>query len=89
MVKNPPAYEVGDTGSIPGSGRSPILRWKPTGVFLPGKSMTEVPGGLQSMGSQRVRRKRATQVDPKASECPLSIGRHLVAKIHNVQEATC
>ena len=30
--------------------------WQPTLVFLPGKSpQTEEPGGLQSMGSQRVR----------------------------------
>ena len=47
---------VGDLGSIPGSGRSPgkgmaihssVLAWK-----IPG---TEKPRGLQSMGSQRVR----------------------------------
>ena len=30
--------------------------WQPTLVFLPGESLwTEEPGGLQSMGSQRVR----------------------------------
>ena len=30
--------------------------WKPTPVFLPGESpWTQEPGGLQSMGSQRVR----------------------------------
>ena len=29
--------------------------WQPTPVFLPGKSpWTEEPGGLQSLGSQRV-----------------------------------
>ena len=52
-VKNPPA-NVGDTGSIPGSGRSlgggngnplHILAWE---------IMDRGPGGLQSMGSQRV-----------------------------------
>ena len=33
------AYNVGDLGSIPGSGRSPGGRkWQPTPVFLPGKS---------------------------------------------------
>ena len=46
---------AGDLGSIPGSGRSPeegmtihssILAWR-----IP---WTEEPGGLQSMGSQRV-----------------------------------
>ena len=57
MVKNPPANvgDLRDTHSIPGSGRSPgggngnhfsILAWR--------ISWTEEPGGLQSMGSQRV-----------------------------------
>ena len=50
------AYNAGDLGSIPGSGRSPeretathcsILAWR-----IPG---TEEREGLQSMGSQRVR----------------------------------
>ena len=54
-VKDPPA-KAEDTGSIPGSGRSPgeghgtplqYLAWR-----IPG---TEEPGGLQSMGLQRVR----------------------------------
>ena len=50
MVKNLPA-NAGDTGSIPGLGRSP----EPTPVFLPGQApWTEEPGRLQSMGSQRV-----------------------------------
>ena len=49
-------YNVGDPGSIPGSGRSlekemaihsSTLAWK--------ISWTEEPGRLQSMGSQRVR----------------------------------
>ena len=53
-LKNLPA-DAGDAGSIPESGRSPgeemathssILAWE-----VP---WTEEPGGLQSMGSQRV-----------------------------------
>ena len=51
------AYNVGDPGSISGSGRSPWRRkWQPTLVVLPGKShgRTEEPGRLQSMGLQRV-----------------------------------
>ena len=51
------AYNAGDPGLIPGSGRSPgegngyplqssILAWR--------LLWTEEPGGLQSMGSQRV-----------------------------------
>ena len=36
--------------------------WQPTPVFLPGESSwTEEPGGLQSMGSQRVRHDWATK----------------------------
>ena len=62
MVKNPPANagDVRHVGLIPGSGRSPrnlregkemathssVLAWR-----IP---WTEDPGGLQSMGSQRV-----------------------------------
>ena len=47
---------VGDLGSIPGLKRSPGGgAWQPTLVFVPGESpWTEEPGGLQSMGSQRV-----------------------------------
>ena len=52
MVKNPPA-NAGNTGLIPGLGRSPgegngnLLQYACLGI--PG---TEEPGGLQSMGSQ-------------------------------------
>ena len=61
VVKNPPA-NTGDAGSIYALGRCPeggdgthssILAWK-----IP---WTEEPGGLQSMGSQRVRRETATK----------------------------
>ena len=38
VVENPPA-NAGDTGSIPGLGRSPWRRvWQPTPIFLPGES---------------------------------------------------
>ena len=51
------ACKVVDLGSIPGLGKIPWRRaWQPTSVFLPGESpWTEEPGGLQSMGLQRVR----------------------------------
>ena len=61
MVKNQPA-NTGDTGSIPGSGRSPgkeitthssVLAWE-----IP---WTEEPDGLQFMGSQRVRHDLVTE----------------------------
>ena len=47
---------VGDLGSIPGWGRSPRGGYgNPASLLLPGESpWAEGPGGLQSMGSQRV-----------------------------------
>ena len=50
-------------GFTPWVGRFPWRRaWQPTPVFLPGESpWTEGPGGLQSMGSQRVTHDWATK----------------------------
>ena len=49
------AGEKGDTGSIPGSGRSLEEGMAIHSSILTGKiPWTEEPGGLQSMGSQRV-----------------------------------
>ena len=58
------ACNAGDSGLIPGSGRSPWRRkWQPTPVFLPRESpWTAEPGWLQSMGSQRVRHDWATSL---------------------------
>ena len=51
MVKNPPAMWETWVGKIPWR-----RTWQPTPVLLPGESpWTEEPGGLQSMGSPRVR----------------------------------
>jgi len=49
VVKNPPANAGGtrNTGSTPGSGRSPGVEMATHSSFL----ATEEPGGLQSMGS--------------------------------------
>ena len=49
-VKTPPGFD-------PWVGKIPWRReWQATPVFLPGESpQTEGPGGLQSIGSQRVR----------------------------------
>ena len=58
VVKNLPvnAGDLGDMGSIPGSGRAWSGAQQPTPVFLPGESpWTEEPGGLQSIGWHRVR----------------------------------
>ena len=49
------ARDARDLGSIPGSGSSPIKKWQPNPIFLPGKiPWTKEPEGLQSMGLQRV-----------------------------------
>ena len=52
VAKNPPA-NAGDVGSVPGSGRPGEGNGNPLPMFLPGESYG--PGGLRSMGSQRVR----------------------------------
>ena len=54
-VKNLSA-NAGDPGSIPGSGRSPGERnGNPLQYSCLRNAMTGKPGGLESMGSQRVR----------------------------------
>ena len=51
------AYNAGDLGSIPGSGRSPGEGMATHSSTLAGKiPWMEESGGLQFMGSQRVRR---------------------------------
>ena len=53
MVKNPPA-NAGDTGSIPGSGRSPgVGNGKSLQYSCLENLMEEEPGGLQSMVLQK------------------------------------
>ena len=50
------AWNAEDLGLIPGWGRAPHRGHGNPLVFLPGESPgTEEPGGLQSMGSHRVR----------------------------------
>ena len=62
MVKNPSA-DGGDTGSLPGSGRSPGEgSGNPLQCSLPGESPgTKEPVGLQSTGLQRVGHDLATE----------------------------
>ena len=55
MVKNPPARDIRDVGSIPGSGKYPAGGWQPTPVFLPGKSHGERSLAGYSVGSQRIK----------------------------------
>ena len=58
VVKNPPANtrNTGDVGSIPGSGRSSGGgNGNPLQYFAREIPWTEEPGGLESMGSQRIR----------------------------------
>ena len=57
MVKKPHANvgDSGDVGSIPGSGKIPCGgNGNPFQYSCLENSMTEEPGGLQSMGLQRV-----------------------------------
>ena len=54
MLKDLPAVRE-DLGSIPGSGRSPG-----EGKATHSMGRTEEPGGLQFMGSQRVRHSSST-----------------------------
>ena len=68
VVKNPPANAggTGDTGSIPGSGRSPGGgNGNPVQYSCLAQrsrqARTEKPGGLQSMGSLIVRQDLATE----------------------------
>ena len=62
MVKNLPTMQETWAGSLDqeeGNGWS--MEWLHTPVFLPGESpWTEEPGGLQSMGLQRVKHNWAT-----------------------------
>ena len=75
MVNNPPAMQeiwVRTLGWEDPLGRA----WHPTSVFLPGESpWTEEPGGLQSMGSQRVRHDWVTYT---LAFSTLSIGPHTI-----------
>ena len=61
MIKNLPAMQ--ETCLCPWVGKIPWRRaWQPTLVFLLGESpWTEEPGGLQSVGSQRVGHDRVTK----------------------------
>ena len=57
MVKNPPANagDTSDEGSISGLGRSPGGgNGNPLQYSCLGNPMDREPGGLQSMGSQRI-----------------------------------
>ena len=54
MVKNPPV-KTGDSGSIPGFGRSPrVGNSNPLQILAWEIPWTEEPGRLQSIGSKRV-----------------------------------
>ena len=58
MLTNPPAIagDTGDVGLTPGLGRSPgVGNGNPLQYSCLEIPWTEEPGGLQSMGSQRVR----------------------------------
>jgi len=54
VLKNPPA-NAGDTRSDPWAGKNPCRKWHPLQTLAGKMPWTEEPGGLQSMGLQRVR----------------------------------
>ena len=60
MIKNPPASlrDLRDMGSVPEFGGAPGTHSSIPAWRIP---WTEEPGGLQSMGLQRVRHNRATK----------------------------
>ena len=65
MVKNPPAMQETQVWSLDWE---EMRAWQLIPVFLPGESpWTEEPGGLQSMGSQRVRHNWETNTCEHAS----------------------
>ena len=64
VVKNPPASagDARDMGEIPGSGRPPEYKMATHSSILAWKMpWTEVSGGLQSLGLQRVGHNLATK----------------------------
>ena len=67
VVKNPPA-NAGDLGSIPGWGRSLEKEMTPHSSILAWEiPCTEEPGGLQSVGLQRVRHDLVTKQQQQPS----------------------
>ena len=66
-------------GVDPQAGKIPWKRaWLPTPLFLPWRiPWTEEPGGLQFMGSQRVRQDRATNIQTQACSATSVVSRSL------------
>ena len=72
MIKES-AYNAGDMGLIPGSGRSPGEgNGNPLLYSCLGNPWTEGPGRLQSMGSQRIRHNRVTNTHTGWLKAPVS-----------------
>ena len=67
-VSKEPACQFGRPGFNSWVGKIPWWgSWQPTAVFLPGASpQAEEPGGLQSMGPQRVGHKSWTRLSDNA-----------------------
>ena len=76
LVKNPPANAGDVVWKV-----SWRRKWQPIPVFLPGEfPWTEEPGGLQSMGSQRVRHDLVTDMHARTGETWIARGwNYLVA----------
>ena len=88
MVENPPtnAKHIGDTGSVLGSERSPGEK-KGNGVLAWKIPWTEEPGGVQSIGSQRVRHNWAHIHGSQTSRPVLPTASFLFwVSLHNVDD---
>ena len=84
------AYSAEDSGSIPGLGRSPGGGMATYSTMLPWRiPQTEEPGGLQSMGLQRVEHDWVTKhaqllmLRRNGTSQGLESGRELLRKVRN------
>ena len=79
---NESACNARDLGSILGLGIPWRRAWQPTPVFFPGESpWTEESGGLQSMGSQRVRHNWVTK---HSTACRVSLSANFTQLLEQV-----
>ena len=83
VVKNPPAI-IRDTGSVPGSGKSPgeengrkkkKRKWQPSPVFSSGKShgQKSLASYIQSMGWQKSRTQLSDRACTQNSRIPVTV----------------
>ena len=66
-------------GKIPWKGK-----WQPTPQFSPGESWTEEPGGLQSVGPQRVKHDLVTDAAGTLNIVKMSILSKLICRFNTI-----